>query len=198
MTGSQYVTARTTPSGQVSHGIAVEGGAMINKADGRVFGGAVMGYQLRVGLGDYVDAGLRVSPWPRLDLKVNFFRSDSADIAVDPSSELLYIPVHDASGFLFRAGVPFLVDLNVSERASIVLHIGPQYLGDFEEDEHSIGVNAGVGVQVRITPIFAIQPELSTAFMPSLELLDADTFVAFGVGVLLGPQPSFERKAGAN
>lgn len=193
VTGSQYVTARTTPSGEVSHGIALEGGMTADGHELGVFPGALMSYQMRVGLGDYVDVGVRVGPEARLDLKANFLRSDIVDLAVDPNLGIFFIPTHDANAIIVRGGAPLLMDLNVSRRSSLVLYGGPVYAGDLYEGDQSFGANAGLGLQVRITQAFAIQPELSAAFIKPLESLNASAVFAFGIGVLLGPQPSFER-----
>jgi hypothetical protein len=212
-----YSTPRTIPKGKVSHTIAAEGvgyrvslkdpdeGDYDNVIDDASWSSpTIPTYILRVGLADRLDFAFRVNALTSvgLDTKFNFVRSSTFDLAIDPMVQWAF--ALDVT----HLHLPLVVGFNASEDLSVVLTPGVIYGYsdyDFEDDiggdlarvmaADGLYARAGIGVNVRISPKFALQPELSV--IRSLEdpgpnsSFDSVYMYVFGVGFNLANLPNF-------
>src|SRR5690606_1636437 len=131
--------------------------------------------------------------------KYNFLRGDVLDLAIDPGMQWL------SAGFsVYHIHVPLLVGLNLSDRVTLVLTPGIMYgintystgNSDLDNDlsrllsADGLYGRAGLGVNLRITPRFAIHPEVT--FLRSFKDDDRDNTVSgamsymFGIGFNFG------------
>src|SRR5688572_24428509 len=135
-----YGTPRTTPSGKIQHTVALEGfhaaaksvtttstgpgGTPVVREDTSTLTLPMMPtYQLRVGVADRVDIGARVTNLSALggDVKWNFVKGESVDLAVNPGVQVNYFAVNSASIFILYGHLPVLVGFNFGESATLVL-----------------------------------------------------------------------------
>jgi hypothetical protein len=190
-----YGTPRTVAPGEISHTVAVEG---IHVADSNMTLPTLPTVQLRVGLADRVDLGVRVSNLSSVgaDVKWNFVRSRSFDLAVDPGLQAGLFPVPSSSArdsllFIAYGHVPLIAGINFSESASLVVSGGAIFAsagrGSSSNDAGS-GARAGIGLNLRPSKKFAIQPEITALrfFNETPGLV-----VVFGVGFNFGALPSY-------
>lgn len=162
-------------------------------------------YGLRLGVAEQVDVGFRLSSFTSLgtDVKYNFVRSDIVDLAIDPGLQWM-----NSNFNVFHIHVPLLVGLNLSERVTLVGTPGIMYGISTHDSEDSVSeafrqllsadglyARAGLGLNVRITPHFAIHPEMT--FLRSLEDRDstfgvsAATSYMFGIGFNIANLPDY-------
>jgi hypothetical protein len=192
-----YGTARTIPKGKVSHTAAVEF-IGVNQTtgdtdgDGVVEGGVSVffptfpAYQVRYGVSDSVEFGARVASAATVgaDLKVNFLRDSVVDLAVDPGFQYL-LASEISIGYLY---LPLLIDLNVSEVLSFVLTPGAMFAAGFGGIDNSAEfsntgpmIRAGLGLNIRPSEKFALQPELT--IMKPLDRGDSLTTLIYSAGI---------------
>src|SRR5262245_25499766 len=93
-----YGPPRTTPPGEVSHAFAAEGVgfSLTDHETGtrvKFFSPTAPSYNLRVGLVERLDFGFRVAQFSSLgaDLKWNFVKSETLDLAIDPSIQYYHL-----------------------------------------------------------------------------------------------------------
>jgi len=209
-----YGTPRTVPKGKVAHTIASEAigyritrrDAYVTESEPRNHSTAIPvmpSYMLRVGIVDRLDFGFRAANFTSLgiDLKLNFVRTPSFDLALDPMVQWAGLVVDTTHYHL-----PLLIGINLSDSFSIVATPGIMYatseldktldLAEASQIMGTTGLSArfGLGFNARVSPKFAIQPELT--FMRALnpptdtEFENVTIFV-FGVGFNIGNLPDF-------
>jgi hypothetical protein len=149
-----YGTPRTTPKGEMSHTVAVEGvyiGGETKKTNVSGSGATATTttttesvgvglptlptYQLRYGVSDEVDFGVAVRNLSSLgaDVKWNFVRG-SVDLAIAPGVQWFGVFTGKESVQIFYIHAPLLVGLNLSDSFSFVLSPGFVYaaaIGNF-------------------------------------------------------------------
>lgn len=200
-----YATPRTTPAGGFSHTVAAEGVA-VGSRDWKLPPGVptLPTYQLRHGLGDTVDVGLRVANALTFgaDLKWNPIRG-AIDFAVAPGVETS--PAGD-DGPWVRGRLPLILGENVSDSVSLVQMVGihasagraagqPGRGGSLPLDgaearaqsDPPLGGEASLGINIHASDGFALQPEVGLLFVPWSE----EYFLSFGLGFNFGDLPSF-------
>jgi hypothetical protein len=175
-----YGTPRTVAPGKVTHTVAVEGFGYRGK-EGSVTNSGVVPtvptYALRIGVVDRLDVGLRVANMSSLgaDLKLNFLKSESFDMAVAPGGQWFTMSVSagnsSSSVNVVYLHAPLVLGLNLSPDATLVATPGVSYAyassntsGDgTKAAATSDGVlgRFGIGFQYRITQGFAIHPEVT-------------------------------------
>lgn len=217
-----YGTPRTVAPGKVSHSIAAEWVGWRFEARAPVdpdnpdagtvetsqSGGIIVppSYALRLGVSDQVDVGFRASNVTSLgaDVKYNFLRDETIDLAVDPGVQWLFV------GFnVYHLHLPLLVGWNLSDNVSLVLTPGIMYgvsnhdTGNSDVDREidqllttdGLYGRAGLGVNFRITPKFALHPEVT--FLRSFKGDARDSYVSgamsymFGIGFNFGNLPAY-------
>ncbi len=199
---NSYGTPRTIPKGTVQHTVALEGirfSAENRSGDESSFTSPTLPtYQLRYGVSDDVDFGVRVAnlSLPGVDLKWNFLRGD-IDLAVAPGVQATYLSLSRTSIFMSYFNLPLMVGFNVGRDVTVFVNPGITYLlaaGDNSSDRKGVvtasGVAAtvGVGVQFRTSKIFAVTPQVSGMRFFN----DADNLVlVFGLGFNFGSQPEY-------
>lgn len=137
-----YGTPRTTPSGKIQHTVALEGfhAAAKSTTTTAAPGGGVSTrestdtltlpllptYQLRVGVADRVDIGARITNLSALggDVKWNFVKGESVDLAVMPGLQLNYFSANNNSIFIFYGHLPLMAGFNFGESTTLVLSGG--------------------------------------------------------------------------
>jgi hypothetical protein len=220
-----YGTPRTTPVGKVQHTVAAEGFGFnikypeVRNADGstsrRPSDSATLPnfptYQLRVGVADTVDIGARLANMTSLgaDVKWNFIKGDTFDMAVVPGFQVFHI---GSSGGGTTAGytqvyanLPLVFGINLSDAVTIVPTAGATYgfnsatvVSDDDSKAASsvdgIMLRGGLGFNFRISPRFAMQPEITM-----LKFLNKDedasvTLFLFGLGFNFGNLPEYGTK----
>jgi hypothetical protein len=190
-----YGTPRTTPKGELSHTVAIEGIAVSNPATGAV-SPAPPTYQLRYGVADEVDLGFRLGNLTSLmiDAKWNFLKGDF-DLAVDPGFQATYFAVSGASAFIGYGHLPLVAGINLGDSLALVPSVGGvvQFAAGSVSTSSDTSVNSdfafflrpGLGLHIRASDGFAIQPEATFMYDFDHELLA----VMFGVGFSFGELP---------
>jgi hypothetical protein len=218
-----YEPPRTTPPGEVSMLIALEGTSWRTKQ--RSDGYPVYGMPpepprlyirneaypelplvgLRLGIAERVDAGLRLVNlvYPAADLKWNFLRTTRFDLAVDPGAAWGW-PIYA------QAQLPLLVGLNLAEWLSVVASPGVMYGsgaygygGDLITapyyDRTDWYGRLGGGLDVRFTPRFAVQPTVT--YLRALRrqrgaagLFTQEDIVNVGIGFKFGALPDYRER----
>ncbi len=165
-------------------------------------------FGLRYGLGERLDIGFRIANSTSLgsDLKWNFFRSDVLDLALDPGFQtFLLSDTFDAGRTLsphFLLMSPLSLGINASPEFSIVPSLGlaygfnpgrPSSNGTFEEVStiDASFLQAGIGLDFRVTDGFAIHPEISMLRSLASENDSRVTWYTFGVGFKWGALPDY-------
>jgi hypothetical protein len=193
---NMYGTARTVRPGRVQGGVAIEGlgatpTAPASSGSATVVGGFVPtlpSAMLRVGVHDRVDLGFRLAGLSSLgfDTKVNFLRSRTFDMAVNPMIQGGYFGVvGSGSGGTGGAGfgivymhLPLVFGINASDAFSLLFNVGASgaiAIGGASSSSSSGSatsfatasgflLRAGIGVNIRPMRVFAIQPELTLAY----------------------------------
>lgn len=179
-----YVTPRTVPTGKSTHTVALDVPAYRPIP--------TLLYMARIGLADRVDIGIRAGGDLKVDLKVNVLRSKYLDLAINPMGGLsshTFISIEDSLVWTF--GVPFIVGLNLSSGATLMLQGGPmlqRYKGYYINDGVMIHPVVGAGMQFRVSDWVSIQPEVSLNFLE----FDAPPWPCIGIGLGFGPQPRYD------
>jgi hypothetical protein len=220
-----YGTPRTTPKGQLAHTVAIEafhfrfstnravtsgGTTTVQKVDDSVTLPTFPTYQLRYGISDEMDFGIRVANLSTLggDFKVNFLKSDSFDMAVDPGFQFLYIGGvtgsngQSSSATIFTLHLPLLLGLNLGDNFTLVGTPGIVYTivsgTASSEGSSAAATNAGVaarfglGFNIRLSDGFALHPEVTA--MKYFQEAEA-TLILFGLGFNFGRQPKYGKAA---
>lgn len=204
-----YTTPRTVAPGEVVQIPSLEV-YDLRVGDSSLLAPSAPSYQVRLGVVERVDAGLRLSNFSGLglDLKYNFFQSDTLDLALDPSVHRLGVVAllfwgdpelrDDPPADAFSFDVPLLAGFNLNPELSLVLRGGFLLVTEASDSEESYDwlpegtpwrvLHGGAGVDVRLTPSFAVHPAFSV-------LVDATNgeirgFVG-GIGLALGRLPRF-------
>jgi hypothetical protein len=202
-----YGTPRTTPSGKVAHTLALEGMHLRGDttSNGRTESKSYTfpmfpTYQLRVGLHDRVDLGFRVANLSSLglDVKINFLKSTSFDMAFDPGAQAFYIATDSGSFGVFYGHLPILLGLNLSENVTLVGSPGIVLVGatasstsggsDSITSAGGVLGRFGIALNARTSKKFAIQPEV-TAMKQFNDV--GGIIIVFGFGLNFGAQPSY-------
>lgn len=213
-----YGTPRTTPAGKISHTIAAEGfryGVDRTGNGGTVDSGTLPNgptYMLRVGVLDTLDVGARIANLTSFgaDVKWNFIKSEVFDMAIDPGFQVFHIGGSSdgvsTSYTQLYGHVPLIFGINVAESVSIVPTAGITYGHSSASATNREGTSAaasidgimargGLGFNFRITPKFALHPEVTY-----LKYLDKDdepsiSWVIFGLGFNFGNLPQYGASA---
>ena len=206
-----YGTPRTTPAGRVQHTIAAEGiGLSYDRptTNGEVTDSATLpnfpSYQLRVGVTDEVDIGAKILNLSTIgaDVKWNFIKGDTFDMAAVPGFQVVYFSVNDNSITQFYGNLPLLFGINVGESVTLVPSAGVTYAlssataadGDGNSaafTEGGLWLRAGIGFNFRISPKFAMHPEVTfLKNMPADDEVDALLYI-FGLGFNFGSLPVY-------
>jgi hypothetical protein len=215
-----YGTPRTTPVGRVQHTIAAEGiglswdqpvttsnGTTTNTTE--VSENATLpnfpSYQLRIGVAEELDVGVKLLNMSSIgaDVKWNFIKSDSFDMAVVPGFQVFHFSVNDNGYTQFYGNLPLLFGINVGDSVTFVPSAGVTYsLGsatvDTDSDSSSnaysnggIWLRGGIGFNFRISPKFAMHPEITfLKNLPSDNEVDTLLYV-FGLGFNFGSLPVY-------
>jgi hypothetical protein len=199
---SIYGTARTIPRGTVQHTLAAE-----------VIGAGVSGhtlvfptaptYQLRIGVADNVDLGLRLGnlTMPGVDAKINLLRG-AFDLAIDPGIQGMFIATSDEGvGFMY-INLPVVLGFNLSRNFSLIATPGAAYAVAFGSSSRSSSGSStsattyngsgfiprlGLGANIRISNTFAIQPEFTGYY----NIDNSAVIFTAGLGFIFGSQPDF-------
>jgi hypothetical protein len=162
-------------------------------------------YQLRYGVAEEVDLGFSVRNGSSLgaDVKYNPVKSKSFDLAIDPGFQFFRISSSGAEGTSASVTVaylhlPLLLGVNLSESTSfvftpggvVVLASGSASGSGSDSAASSSGFLArmGVGLNIRISKGFALQPEVTA--MRQLQDTSATLYMA-GLGFNFGKLPTF-------
>lgn len=200
---SIYGTARTLPRGTIQHTLAAE-----------VIGAAGAGttfvmptlptYQVRFGLADSVDLGLRLGnlTMPGVDVKINFVRG-AFDLGIVPGVQASYLGLGDVNFGVLYANLPVVLGFNLSRGFSLIATPGISYGVAFASSVRgssggsSVSASSyqgtgfiprlGLGANIRVSNTFAIQPEFTGLYGTESEGL----VFTFGVGFTFGGQPDF-------
>ncbi|MEO8182651.1 MAG: hypothetical protein ABI895_27780 [Deltaproteobacteria bacterium] len=204
-----YTTPRSLPPGAATFTVAPEvsgfGGSLNGAWD---FGRTLpipptLGF--RYGLSESVDFGARVASLTAAgDLKWNFLRSQLFDLAVVPGFQLYVVPNVGASDVSENVSqdmpvallhAPVLLAVNLTPNFSIVPSLGVSYslaeqppsaASDIELSQVLYGLfgRAGLGLDLRVTPSFALHPELTLL----RGFGDSEGFLVFtgGLGLVFG------------
>lgn len=215
-----YGTPRTTPVGKVQHTIAAEGIGLSwdhptttvdnsgNTQTTEVSESATLpnfpSYQLRVGVADQLDVGVKLLNMSSVgaDVKWNFIKSDAFDMAVVPGFQVFHFSVNDNGYTQFYGNLPLLFGINVGDSVTLVPSAGVTYsLGSAnatDADDNSaaysnggLWLRGGIGFNFRISPKFAMHPEIT--FLKNIpDDNEADTLLyVFGLGFNFGSLPVY-------
>ncbi|MBP6832919.1 MAG: hypothetical protein KA978_19180 [Deltaproteobacteria bacterium] len=200
---SIYGTARTIPQGTIQHTLAAE---VIGAAgSGATFVYPTLPtYQMRIGLADNVDLGLRLGnlTMPGADVKINFVRG-AFDLAIMPGVQAIYGAVGDVGGGILYLNLPLVLGFNLSRNFSLIATPGVAYGyaggSDGSRSSSSGGSSPdtyrgsgfiprlGVGANIRLNNTFSIQPEFTGLYSTDTSAL----LFTFGLGFVFGAQPDF-------
>jgi hypothetical protein len=150
-----------------------------------------------------MDVGLRLTGMMNagLDVKWNFLRSSTLDLAIDPRIDWLFVAIDNRDRAVL-AHLPVMVGINVAEPVTLLVTGGisggaggdarlVQNMGESTTTGRTtvqrLFARAGAGVQLRFTDSFALQPELTVLVSPARDP-DARpaTFVSAGMGFVVG------------
>lgn len=207
-----YGTPRTTPVGKISHTIAAEGisYSVDDTKHGGLAGNATVPtlptYQLRIGALDTLDIGARISNLSSFgaDVKWNFIKSDVFDMAIDPGFQLLHASTGGVAYTESYVHAPLILGINAADTVTIVPTVGVTYgfssatvSGDGASAAASIDglmFRGGLGFNFRISPKFAMQPEVTyLKWLNKAEDPDI-SWVVFGLGFNFGNLPTYGAK----
>ena len=209
-----YSTPRTTPVGEVQNAAALE---VISFRDSRydetsksVHAQTSLvspTYALRVGASDSVDIGARIGNGSSLgvDVKWNFLKSKYFDMAAAPGMQTFYLwdgAGGDGGAAHFYGNLPLMLGINPSDSFSVVPSVGLGYgfgggaaVANNAQERvavtNALLLQAGIGLDFRTSPTFAIHPEMS---LLRRVLGPADTdmiWFTFGLGFDWGALPRY-------
>ncbi|MBK8694661.1 MAG: hypothetical protein IPN17_20880 [Deltaproteobacteria bacterium] len=195
---SIYGTARTIPQGTIQHTLAVE-----------VIGAGVSGntfvyptlptYQMRIGLADNVDLGLRLGnlTMPGADVKINFVRG-AFDLAIMPGVQAIYGAVGDVGGGILYLNLPLVLGFNLSRNFSLIATAGQAYAVGVRLRSLRPGSPGHLPGQRLHAPTRGRRQHPAEATRsrssPSSRAYSTDNsalLFTFGLGFLFGAQPDF-------
>lgn len=203
-----YGTGRTIPVGRLQHTAAIEGFGIggSSSAGGGSTGGSFLPsaptYQLRIGVHDRIDFGIRLSNLTMLgfDTKFNLVRTEPFDLAIQPAIQGTYAAINvnsssGSNGFGLAYGfLPLIFGFNPSQAFSIILVGGIGFAAATTSSSSGTGasgtgflVRAGIGFNIRPTATFALHPELTVLVNPSLGV---PVFTP-GIALQFGRNPDF-------
>jgi hypothetical protein len=210
-----YGTPRTTPAGKVQHTVAAEGigftydrpGVNAAGEEDTVTDSATLpnfpSYQIRIGVADEIDVGVKVLNMSSIgaDVKWNFIKSDSFDMAAVPGFQVFHFSVNDNGYTQFYGNLPLLFGINVGDSVTLVPSAGVTYsLGSATVDSDSnsaaysdggLWLRGGIGFNFRISPKFAMHPEITfLKNIPADNEVDTLLYV-FGLGFNFGSLPVY-------
>ncbi|MDW8247731.1 MAG: hypothetical protein RMJ98_00320 [Myxococcales bacterium] len=163
-------------------------------------------YQIRYGVGDEVDLGFSVRNLSSLgaDVKYNPVRGKSLDLAIDPGFQFFRLSSTASDGSSASVNVaylhlPLLLGLNLGSSATLVLTPGGVVALASGSASNTSGRDSvasssgflarfGLGLNLRISPSFALQPEVTA--MRQLSDTKGTIFLA-GLGFNFGKLPTF-------
>lgn len=164
-------------------------------------------YQLRLGVVDTVDIGVRLAHVSSLglDVKWNFVKTDLFDMAVDPSIQVWYFDSCSTDGdphAQVYGNLPLLFGINVNDSLSIVPTLGITYgcasrttlFGNSPSDDANIrGVmgRGGLGLEFRVSHRFGLHPELTYLRYLGPDSKPAISWMVFGLGLNFGALPQW-------
>jgi hypothetical protein len=214
---NMYTTPRTTPNGHVTHTIAPEviswsaktktttnsSGQVVTETESITLPTAPS-YHARVGLGDNIDLGIKALNLSSLaaDLKINFIKGDSFDMAVAPGVQYFGIFSGGNSAHAIYGHLPLLLGINLGETLTFVLTPGVTYAlftgstsGDSSQSRLATADGLmgrfGVGLNIRLSKGFAIHPEVSAMRM----FKDTENlFITAGIGFQFGKLPFYGKE----
>jgi hypothetical protein len=211
-----YGTPRTTPVGKVQSSLAAEAvsyRAVTPEQQGgppRTTAGnspVAPSYAFRVGVSDRLDIGGRVANSSALgvDLKWNFFRSEVLDLAVAPGAQSFLVWGGAGAGFYSHVytNLPLMCGINASPEFTVAPSIGVGYGFNSSDDPsynnpeertastEALMVQAGLGLDFRISPRFAIHPAMSLLKRVSGPAGAELSWYTFGLGFKWGALPSY-------
>lgn len=208
-----YGTPRTTPVGKIQHSVAAEGfGFSAHDAETNTDSSGALPtfptYTMRVGVADTVDIGARIANLSSLgaDVKWNFLKSESFDMAIDPGFQGFYYSAssggQDTSIGVIYLNAPLMLGINLGDSVSIVPTVGVSYgiatastngsAGrDSATGSSGIMLRPGLGFDFRLSERFAIHPEVT--FLKTLKGSDEDSSLlyVFGLGFNFGNLPKY-------
>lgn len=213
---NMYGTARTVRPGRVQGGVAIEGLGAAPTAPASSGGATLVGgfvptlpsAMLRVGVHDRVDLGFRLAGLSSLgfDTKINFLRSRTIDMAVNPMIQGGYFGIVGATssgsagaGFgIVYMHLPLVFGINASDAFSVLFNVGASGAvavggagGSSGGSATSVAtgsgflLRAGIAANIRPMRVFAIQPELTLAYSFTGQAL---LFLP-GIGFTFGAHP---------
>jgi hypothetical protein len=157
-------------------------------------------YQIRYGLTDELEIGGRVAALstPGVDMKYNFLRDKTVDLAIDPGAQIFYLSNGESSAGIGYFYLPLIVDVNLAEAISLVLTPGVMMASAFGSVDDSNEFSAtgamlrvGGGLNIRIADGFSLQPEI-TIMKPFNQPDSISTLLyAPGLGFNFGTLPGF-------
>lgn len=226
---NMYQTPRTTPAGRFQHAIALEavrlsadvpttgptdpqtGQPTVTTKEESVTLPMAPSYQMRIGLHDQVDLGLRIANLSSAgaDVKWNFLRTETFDLAVDPGIQGTYFSVGsgnaESSTTLIYGHFPIIMGINVSESVTIVPTVGATFTSvdaalsaDGREaivtSGDGLSLRGSLGLQFRVTKRFALFPEVTAMRFFN----DAgNLYLVGGLGFNIGTIPAYDRTPAA-
>lgn len=203
-----YGTPRTLNPGKVQHTIALEGVGVLGAPDPvpNFVLPTLPTYQLRVGVADGFDIGVRAAQLSSLgaDFKWNFLRS-AVDLAIDPGFQVGAISAGGNTVAVFYGHMPLLVGFNVTDWFTIHLTPGllfvaatssvdnPGQGADAFASASGVAARGGLGLQFRVSDGFAVTPE----FTLMRGFGDGEGFlVNAGLGFSFGAMPDYSDLSG--
>lgn len=196
-----WTTARTVAPGRFEHtvgvdfvGVTIEDRSVAGETaidDPGLVGVPFVGYVLRVGLTDGLDAGLKLSSTGAfaLDAKVQLLRGRVLALALDPGA---LAPFRFDYVYL---NLPILLSLEVGNGFTVTLYPKSSYVVVIDPDTDNaidgLLVGGGLGVQIRILPGFAVTPAVEVLTLAWGEDRTA-TVIDFGLGFSFGALPEEE------
>jgi hypothetical protein len=193
-----YTSARTLRAGDAQLLVAAEGYASIDEVDGETETEVLPTLPTigaRYGVSNSFELALRLANLMSLgaDTKIQLRRGE-LDIAVGPGVQWHKVDIEydgDAySAHAFDLHVPILFGWNLGPRVSLIASPGATFrttVGPDPAVEHQWFALAGLGVNIRATQRFAVQPHATFMWDP----IDGDGIFAMGLGFTFGGQPDF-------
>ncbi|HLK88728.1 MAG TPA: hypothetical protein VKZ18_02475 [Polyangia bacterium] len=215
-----YTTPRTIGSGNIQHSLAAEAWGFSIPASSAYSTGETLSatfptlptYTLRIGLGDSWEIAARLANMSSLggEIKWNFLRSGTLDLAIDPSIQYFHLSVSDSNNSNTSLSVgylhlPILVGINFSRAVSLVLTPGVTYgFASATDSSTTSGTNQaeattgaiarfGIGFDFRMTSSFALHPEIT--FLRGLGTEQTILYM-FGLGFNFGSMPNYDDVGG--
>ncbi len=191
-----HLSPRTLPAGGVQHVLGLEAAVVQSCESDSCMMAAILApsYGLRIGVLDRLELGGRLSLLEgRLDAKAQLLRTDLLDVAVAPQVAVARIGLSDSVArqvVSLIGSAPLLVGVNATDDVSIVAFGGPSSGTDFRSYSWPIWADAGLGVDVRVSPSVRLQPTVAMSYVGGDTLRNAlhGPFVGLALGLGDGPR----------